>query len=248
MNEWFKNHLLRQPQSSLSSAAAKTASRAINLRYRSLLASCLAGIFNVLITNPLGVTNLRIATGDAKYNDLISEMIHTIRQHNNTIQHLWSGTMASLLLVSNPVIQFFVYEELKTWQPGNNNSQRKPHQITPIKAFVIGAIAKTIATILTYPLQVAQSLLRMQEKMNHKIELNTECAKPPKSYTGTSDCLKQLYQQNGIISLYTGIRAKLLQTVLTAAFTFVSYEQIVQTLHTFLLFYRNNHSTRKAAI
>lgn len=246
INEWFKNHLLRQPQSSSSSAAAKIASRTTNLRYRSLLASCLAGIFNVLITNPLWVTNLRIATGDAKYNDLISEMIHTIRQHNNTIQHLWSGTMASLLLVSNPVIQFFVYEELKTWQPRNNNSQQKPHQITPIKAFVIGAIAKTIATMLTYPIQVAQSLLRMQEKMNDTVQSDstTECNQHC-TYTGTTDCLKQLYHQNGIISLYTGIRAKLLQTVLTAAFTFVSYEQIVQILHTFLLLYQSNHSTSR---
>ena len=242
MNEWFKNHLLQSPQQS----SIKTATRSTTLRYRSLLASSLAGICNVLLTNPLWVTNLRIATGDAKYSNLISEMIHTIRQHNNTIQHLWSGTIASLLLVSNPVIQFFVYEELKTWRRHMSSSQQNAQPITPIKAFVIGAIAKTIATMLTYPIQVAQSLLRMQEKMNDTVQRDstTECNQHC-TYTGTTDCLKQLYHQNGIISLYTGIRAKLLQTVLTAAFTFVSYEQIVQILHTFLLLYQSNHSTSR---
>ena len=242
MNEWFKNHLLQSPQQS----SITTAARSTTLRYRSLLASSLAGICNVLLTNPLWVTNLRIATGDAKYSNLISEMIHTIRQHNNTIQHLWSGTIASLLLVSNPVIQFFVYEELKTWRRHMSSSQQNAQPITPIKAFVIGAIAKTIATMLTYPIQVAQSLLRMQEKMNDTVQSDstTECNQHC-TYTGTTDCLKQLYHQNGIISLYTGIRAKLLQTVLTAAFTFVSYEQIVQILHTFLLLYQSNHSTSR---
>ena len=258
MNEWFKNHLL-QPPSITATTTTTTATRAITSRYRSLLASTLAGICNVLITNPLWVTNLRITTGDATYQHLITEMMHTIRQHNHTVQHLWSGTMASLLLVTNPVIQFFVYEELKSWQrrqrttPPHPLSHRSP-SITPGTAFVMGAIAKTIATMLTYPLQVAQSLLRMQETINKKgppsQEHGSNVHSPPaqqaqaQRYTGTVDCLQQLYQQNGILSLYTGIRAKLLQTVLTAAFTFVSYEQIVQTLHTFLLiYYQSNRST-----
>lgn len=237
-NEWFKN-LLQQRQS--SSPATRVAVRTAKSRYLSLLASCLAGICNVLITNPLWVTNLRITTGDAKYRYLISEMIHTIRQHDNTVQHLWSGTIASLLLVSNPVIQFFVYEELQSWKLGNCSKQQG-RAIAPIRAFVIGAIAKTIATLLTYPIQVAQSLLRMQEKMNDKKqphERHDDSANasdnPSAQYRGTTDCLQQLYQQNGILSLYTGIRPKLLQTVLTAAVTFVSYEQIVHALHRLLL-------------
>jgi hypothetical protein len=77
----------------------------------------------------------------------------------------------------------------------------------PLKAFCVGALA----TITTYPLQLAQTVLRFQTK----------------NYRGTLDCWMRLYEQGGFGKLYTGMRAKLLQTVLTAAFTFLTYEQIL---------------------
>jgi solute carrier family 25 (peroxisomal adenine nucleotide transporter), member 17 len=266
LNEWFKTRLLRlqgDPSSSSSSAT----------RIRSLLASCFAGIGNVLITNPLWVTNLRITTGTAKYTNLIQELQHTIQQHHGSVQHLWSGTIASLLLVSNPVIQFFIYEELKVWilrrqnnrHVSNTSLQSHNHHhnhLTPIQAFIMGAIAKTIATLLTYPLQVAQSLLRMQNDVQHRhiVEEEEDNAHGTSAtskrqsisakniYSSTSDCLIQLYQQKGIAALFTGLRAKLLQTILTAALTFLSYEQIVHALHgtyqSVLLRQHQHHSNR----
>jgi len=40
------------------------------------------------------------------------------------------------------------------------------------------------------------------------------------------DCLAKIVQEDGVGGLYQGINAKLLQTVLTAAFQFLTYEQI----------------------
>ena len=39
------------------------------------------------------------------------------------------------------------------------------------------------------------------------------------------DCLYQQLMRGGIPALFQGMNAKLLQTVLTAAFTFLTYEQ-----------------------
>jgi hypothetical protein len=54
--------------------------------------------------------------------------------------------------------------------------------------------------------------------------------------------LIQLYKRNkSFAAWFTGIRAKLLQTVLTAAFTFLTYEQILGAVQTVLTIKAADH-------
>lgn len=175
----------------------------------SLFGSSLAGAINVLITNPMWVANLRIIKG-AKAS-LWKEMQTIVKSEG--WNSLWNGTGTSLLLVSNPVLQFFVYEQAKT------SRLKSRATLSPLEAFCVGALAKAIATIVTYPLQLAQVLLRLQKE----------------SDVGTWGCLKQQFDKGGVKALYTGMNAKLLQTVLTAAFTFLTYEQILRVVRATLL-------------
>jgi adenine nucleotide transporter 17 len=227
MNETMKRVLLplagggsRPPHAPKSRAAP----------YLSLLASCMAGIINVLITNPLWVTNLKIVTGSAESTSLLTEIRNVARKDG--LQELWRGTATSVMLVSNPVIQFFVYEQLKNARL-SRHVQSKGNRISPGEAFLLGALAKGVATVLTYPLQLTQSVLRLQRRSN-----DTDNASGSRStrdqqqrYRGTLDCLVKLYQRDGAKGLFTGMKAKLLQTVLTAAFTFLTYEQILHAVH-----------------
>jgi adenine nucleotide transporter 17 len=73
------------------------------------------------------------------------------------ITGLWSGTLPSLVLVSNPAIQFMIYELLK------RETQRllKTQSLSGTVVFMLGAISKSISTIVTYPLQVVQSKQRV---------------------------------------------------------------------------------------
>ena len=171
---------------------------------RSLLASSLAGMLNVIITNPLWVANMKIVKGSAMQSSLWREVCAIGRSEGWA--NLWNGAGASLLLVSNPVLQFFVYEQAKAARV------KKRSTLSPVEAFFMGALAKAIATIATYPLQLTQVLLRLQKG------------------GGTWDCLRQQYRRGGIPALYTGMNAKLIQTVLTAAFTFLTYEQILRVV------------------
>ena len=170
----------------------------------SLLGSSLAGMFNVLITNPMWVANLRIIKGSQSS---LWREIRTIAKTEGW-KSLWNGTGTSLLLVSNPVLQFFVYEQIKA----SRLDKSATATLSPIEAFCVGALAKGIATVATYPLQLAQVLLRLEKG------------------GGTWDCLKKQFDQGGVKGLYTGMNAKLLQTVLTAAFTFLTYEQILRVV------------------
>jgi solute carrier family 25 (peroxisomal adenine nucleotide transporter), member 17 len=182
--------------------------------WRSLLAASIAGAINVVITNPLWVANIRIVQGNTSNQSLWKEMRRILQAEG--LSSLWNGSFASLLLVSNPVIQFFVYEQLK----GLLQSKQRM-TISPMLAFAFGAIAKAVATVLTYPLQLTQVLLRLQQ--------HSDGASSPK-YGGTMDCLVKLHNENGFPSLFSGMKAKLLQTVLTSAFTFLTYEEILRAV------------------
>lgn len=206
----------------------------------SLLASCLAGSVNVLLTNPLWVTNLRIINGASKHDNLWKELIHVAQTLGP--RHLWQGTTASLLLVSNPVIQFFCYEQIKSLQLGRRRSTPPKERerfltLTPAEAFFFAAFAKAIATVATYPLQLAQAVLRMQKKT---VPLDatttsggTTSTKEVRKIEGTFECILSIFERDGFRGLFTGLRAKMLQSVLTAAFTFLTYEQILGAVSAF---------------
>jgi adenine nucleotide transporter 17 len=236
--------------------------------YHALLATTLAGIVNVLLTNPLWVVNLRLVQGDedldvANYPSRgntgkrgFLDILQDIAR-NEGIGQLWSGTGASLLLVSNPAIQLFIYEQGKnSLLQQQTRSFLKPFRqviqgehrldfsntLNPLEAFFLGALSKGIATVLTYPLQLAQVIVRLQREnrlvassveSTSKTQKRTEnsyqtlASQHSRRFRGTWDCIFQLYRKGGILALYTGMDAKLLLNILSAAFTFLTYEQIL---------------------
>ena len=231
-----------------------------NSKTKSLVASSLAGIINVLLTNPLWVSNLRIVKGMKSPARRIHEGDINQQQQPCTVEsnlfammgkiareegigHLWSGTWASILLVSNPAIQFFVYDTIKAAllrrrqdqqrripiAPSSSGASPSFGTLSPVEAFVVGAVAKTIATVATYPVQLAQTVLRLQEKRSPAGTM--EEIRDDVANDGDKDtlrCLVRIYQEGGVAGIYQGMNAKLLQTVLTASFMFIGYEKILQ--------------------
>lgn len=145
----------------------------------SLFASTLTGIINVFLTTPLWNGTRRIMESDVNASTespkkplrqpSLWEMMQQIAQDEGVLQ-LWHGTWSSLLLVSNPAIQYFLYEQIRVWVLGIKNDRHyrrqlahgskdaghKILQLSAMEAFLFGAFAKTIATVVTYPLQLAQ--------------------------------------------------------------------------------------------
>eukprot|EP00536_Pseudo-nitzschia_multiseries_P001466 jgi/Psemu1/181246/e_gw1.19.55.1 len=224
--------------SSSSSSSTDNSSSSSSSPALSLLSSCLAGVGNVLLTNPLWVTNMAIVSGSTETQNLFRECWKLWKTRGP--RQLWKGTDASLLLVSNPIIQFVCYEQFKRMLLASastniNANSNATLALGAAEAFVLAALAKAIATVSTYPLQLTQTLLRMSNNNNNN-NRGTAAAgeqlpsrKQKQQYEGTIDCLIQLYRANnaGCKAWFRGMRAKLLQTVLTAAFTFLTYEQIL---------------------
>ena len=268
MHSFLKQLLL--PSASVSSH--QKIGRGSSTLQLSLLASSLAGIVNVLLTNPMWVANLRIVTSGNNNNNqqqqhpnnLWQEMKHIVETEGWV--HLWNGTPASLLLVSNPVIQFVAYEQLKNRllsiihrNKGGGISVVRRSSLKPLEAFILGAVAKAISTVLTYPLQLAQTVLRVQKQGLQSVprkeaeehdDADTPTTRPlahtntTPTYQSTLDCLLKIYRHKGVEGWFAGMRTKLLQTVLTAAFTFLTYEQIIRvimTVHRALADNRHSH-------
>lgn len=216
----------------------------------SLVASTIAGCINVLLTNPLWVASLRIMESRIPSVEVVEDNDgNTLQQQahqkptlwnvmqriiqSEGISSLWNGTSTSLLLVSNPIIQHFMYEQLRTIILGRRQQRARQRvdgkalSLSPIEAFLFGAVAKAIATLATYPLQLAQVLLRLQRKklQSDQQGSNSKDIHDTTIYNGTLDCLGKQFSSRGVSGLFQGMNAKLLQTVLTSAFTFLTYEQ-----------------------
>ena len=150
---------------------------------------------------------------------MVVQFFKTFFTNGTGVLALWNGLPISLWLVSNPIIQFFTYDSFK-----NYLTRRDKTNITALEAFFLGALAKAVATVFTYPLQVAQTRLRTSKKKSDNTKERGSITE--EHYRGIIHCLEILYRTRGLKGLFQGIEAKLGQTVLTAAFMFMFYEKI----------------------
>jgi adenine nucleotide transporter 17 len=279
-----------------------------------LMISTIAGVVNVISTNPFWVANYRIKlqlrrarTEDPReeeYNGFFQCLLKIMREEG--IPGLWGGVWASLLLVSNPIIHHVLYDSVVGVLQRRALSKNRKH-LTSGEFFAAGAFAKAIATIVTYPIQLAQTRLRsgpgrpvtprdrttpglnpnstniqvMQLEDDNHQSPNSVSARPvqfrenipirlidtpsdtpsdtidnttppqipqenhppipqqnrpqnPPHRENILHVLQLVYRTNGFFGLYSGLSAKLLQTVLAAAFHFMNYEAIKRIIFSIL--------------
>ena len=183
-----------------------------------LMAGYLAGCVAVIVTGPLWLVNTRLKLqhvklnkGDAKkqnttYNGILHCLYNVSKDEG--IFTLWNGTITSIILSLNPAIQLGVYELLKRRHLLAFAGQDMGH-------FFNALLAKFVSTIITYPIQVIQTMQRAN--VNETLS--------------RSDNDSML---NRVLRLYRGLESKLLQTCLNSALMFVAYERLVNLLSEFL--------------
>lgn len=105
---------------------------------------------------------------------------------------LYLGYRASIVLVSNPSITYFVFEKIKSVYMRTQNKQN----LTALQVFLFSACAKSIATMLTYPF----IFLRTRMVGNQA-----------KKQDGVVDTLKAVIAKDGYIGLYKGMKAQIIK-------------------------------------
>lgn len=129
---------------------------------------------------------------------------------------IYSGVGPALALVSSPALQFASYEYLK----GLLVRMRGSSSLSGLDFFWLGAASKIFATLMTYPIQTLKSQLQKDNSPYAKAGV----------LNGFFMCIRDMARDEGIGSFYRGLKAKILQTGLTAAFLFLIRERLIAIL------------------
>jgi len=149
---------------------------------------------------------------------------------------LWRGLWPSLLLCSNPSIHYTVFDFLKTRVLSARRQCSKIHDtnnLTMAEAFLVGLVAKLVATLITYPLIRAKIMLMVNPDAAEDIDEDDD--EGTSSSSSLWGCLRQQYQHAGFRGLYKGCSMQVLHTVLKSALLMMVRERVTRTTHRFLL-------------
>ncbi|EJU05089.1 mitochondrial carrier [Dacryopinax primogenitus] len=132
-----------------------------------LLLGAVAGALAQIFTIPVSVIATRQQIGNAhlhstharkeeRDNSFFAVARDIIREDG--ITGLWAGLKPGLVLTVNPAITYGVFERMK----GIVLARRRETKLKPWTAFLVGAMSKTLATVVTYPYIMAK--IRLQAK------------------------------------------------------------------------------------
>lgn len=224
--------------------------------FSSLVVAALSGCTNVLLTNPIWVVVTRMQTHTkASKKGQPRQAIGTPEEipvaikpppfgTSHAIQEVydeagfwgfWKGVIPTLIMVSNPSIQFMLYETLlKKVRQRRALNKNGSKGVTALEVFLLGAVAKLGATVVTYPVLVVKA--RLQAKQGTMVDKRHH-------YKGTIDAIMKMIHYEGLSGFYKGMSTKIVQSVFAAAILFMVKEELVKSVK--LLLAKNAVSSRR---
>ena len=152
------------------------------------------------ISQPIEVVTVRIQTAPPK--TPLSTIVRKLIKEGG-----WYTSLgAQAVLCIKPAIQDSVYDRIKLWIA-------KGKALTTLQAFVTGAIARTIATLIVYPYIRAKAI--RQSSNSREMEASS-----------TPQLLLKMIRREGIFAVYRGIEAELTRGVTSAAIMLATKERL----------------------
>ncbi|TFK49930.1 mitochondrial carrier [Heliocybe sulcata] len=148
---------------------------------------------------------------------------------------LWLGLRPGLVLTVNPAITYGVFERIKSAVLLAREKAGGQAKMTPGLSFIVGALSKTLATVVTYPYIMAK--VRIQARTaDDETALEEHHLPPPHNkphhikdkHAGAWDVLLRVYRHRGFVGWYQGMSAQITKAVLSQALLFMSKDQFEQ--------------------
>lgn len=175
------------------------------------------------------VTPKPIAEGKKHHKSVSAVQIAKEIYNERGIAGFWSGFQATILLSVNPSLTYYFYQILKViFIRGNRGMtkaqrQRRRDNPTSFEVFFFSASAKTLATLITYPLILVKTQMQVKAADNKK-----------NGGTGSVSLLgtfKDLVtpkngKSGGLAHLYQGARGQVLKGFFSQGITMLTKDQI----------------------
>ena len=200
------------------------------LRPRDFLAcACVTGAAVQALTNPIWVVKTRMFLDERPHGaqaarpSLLRALSALWREEG--VRGLYRGFLPGLLGVSHGAVQFATYESVKqrlrqrkaaraaSTQP---QPQSTPPPFSPSETVLMAVVAKTAASVSTYPVQVIRT------------HMQSRAVDPP--YASTWDCVRRVWRAGGLRGFYRGVVVGTVKVIPNACAVFVIYERVAHGL------------------
>lgn len=191
-----------------------------------ILAAAGAGAATIVVTNPLWVAKTRLQVQHSRalagalprrapYTSTIDALTRMTREEG--LRGLYSGFGPSLIGIAHVIIQFPLYESIKV----DIARQRDVavDDIAPTDLMIASAVAKMIASTITYPHEVIRSHMHV-----HGLG----------PFRGIVALTSSIYRDGGVTAFYRGCGTNLIRTTPAAAITFTSFELVSREIEKIL--------------
>lgn len=196
-----------------------------------MISGFMAGICSNTLTNPIWMVRTRMqlladaAAGQKAYAGY-GDVVKTIWTQEG-VGGFYKGISASYWGCAEGAMQFIIYEQLKTRLLKKENLRRKSvglpatTELSRATYFFSAAIAKGLASVATYPHEVARTRLREQARSGMF------------RYTGMWQTIGLIGKEEGRAGLYSGMGVHLIKVVPNSAIMFLTYEMVNSWLNKF---------------
>ncbi|RVX19019.1 Peroxisomal adenine nucleotide carrier 1 [Vitis vinifera] len=185
-----------------------------------LILAAAAGACTAIVTQPLDTASSRMQTSAFGKSKGLWQTLTA-----GTWSEAFDGLGISLLLTTNPAIQYTVFDQLKQRHlKRNQNITEKgssPEALSALSAFMLGAISKSIATFLTYPAIRCKVMIQAADTSDDEAK-----KAPQKSHKTVHGVLYAIWKREGVPGFFKGLQAQILKTVLSSALLLMIKEKI----------------------
>jgi len=180
-----------------------------------VLSAFSAGFISSCVTNPIWLIKTRL-----QLNRSDGGLFHVIKNIHaeQGIIGFWRGLTASWWGISETIIHFVIYENLKKCLNERQNQEREKTVVDFAGFMLCGATSKTCATCLAYPHEVARTRMR---------ESGTR-------YRSFCQTLGLVRTEEGLRGWYRGLGTQLIRQIPNTAIMMATYELTVYMLTNYM--------------